>query len=123
MKRSLTLLLAAALLLPLAACRRPAAPVLDASPERVENVWSGAWHTVGDVRLLDRNERQLAEAKASIDRIADVDLEQTNMRLDELHKLVTALAHEESVQRKTVMALLVICIIGLFTIIAKLFIP
>ena len=75
------------------------------------------------MRLLDRNERQLAEAKASIDRIADVDLEQTNMRLDELHKLVTALAHEESVQRKTVMALLVICIIGLFTIIAKLFIP
>jgi|GEM_PF-5930078 len=56
MKRSLTLLLAAALLLPLAACRRPAAPVIDASPERVDAVWSGAWHTVGDVRLLDRNE-------------------------------------------------------------------
>ena len=56
MKRSLTLLLAAALLLPLAACRRPAAPVIDASPERVENVWSGAWHTAGDLRLLEGRE-------------------------------------------------------------------
>ena len=99
---------------------------LSASAERLEASSAEfcdrqAQQTEDFKRLLDQNERQLAEAKASIDRIADVDLEQTNMRLDELRKLVEALAQEESVQRKTVIALLVICIIGIFAIIAKLF--
>jgi chromosome segregation ATPase len=72
--------------------------------------------------LLTTTKEQLEEAKKAIGEIADIDLEPTNKRIDDLREMVSARADEAKRQSTTITSLLIGCLIVGVIVLVKLFV-